>query len=60
MRIKPGSVAEARLAGSHEYQAKGLGFYSVDKVKPLKVGNSMIKIVILEVESGRAVKTELD
>lgn len=46
MRSRPGRVVEAGLAESLEYQCKVLGFYSVDKMKPLKTGNNLIKMVI--------------
>lgn len=60
MRNKPGKVARARLTESIEYQSEVLGFYFVDKVKPLKVANNLIKMVIREAESGSTIKKELD
>lgn len=55
----PGRVDEAGLAESLQYQSSVLGFYSVDKVKPLKTGNNLIKMVIWEAESGSTMKKEL-
>lgn len=60
MKGKPGKVARARLTESIEYQSEVLGFYFADKMKPLKVANNLIKMVIQEVESGSTIKKELD
>lgn len=51
-------TAGIRLAESLKHRSEVLEFCSVDEVKPLKVGNDLIKMVIWEVESDSAMKEE--